>query len=227
MQPQSTKSVEASPFRVPVSPAHPPTTLWLIRHGEVDARFQGVFGGRIDMELSPRGHRQAAALARHLRAKQFDALYASPMKRVQQTLAPMLNNGSPKPVILHDLREVDFGDWTGLSWAGVQEKFQVSPFTWLDQLETDGIPNAESAHTLRTRVEPCLRQILATHRSGQVAIACHGGVIRMLLAILLEWPLPRLAAFEIEYASLTQVLCLPQKATLELLNFTPWRDLAV
>jgi broad specificity phosphatase PhoE len=202
------------------------TRLLLIRHAEVEARYQGVFGGRIDMELSPRGHEQAAALAKWLYQKPLAAIYASPMKRVQQTLAPLLVNGAPKPVILPDLRELDFGDWTGLAWEEVQTKFGVSPFSWLEQLECDGIANAESAETLQDRVEPCLRQILAAHSGQQVAVFCHGGIIRVLLGILLHWPLSRMGAFEIEYASLTQVLVLPKKAELQLVNFTPWREIA-
>ena len=201
------------------------TRLLLIRHAEVEARYQGVFGGRIDMELSPRGHEQAAALARYLHQKPLSAIYASPMKRVQQTLAHFLVNGAPKPVILPDLREVDFGDWTGLAWDEVQAKFGISAFAWLEQLECDGIANAESAETLRDRVEPCLQRILTDHSGRQVAIFCHGGIIRVLLGILLRWPLSRMAAFEIEYASLTQVLLRAHKAELQLLNFTPWREI--
>ena len=178
------------------------------------------------MELSPRGHAQAAALAKCLHQKPLSAIYASPMKRVQQTLAPVLVNGAPKPVILPDLREVDFGDWTGLSWDEVHDKFGINAFAWLEQLECDGIANAESSETLRDRVEPCLRQILASHPGQQVAVFCHGGIIRVLLAILLRWPLARLGAFEIEYASLTQILLLPHRAELQLLNFTPWREIA-
>ena len=206
-------------------PAVPsPTRLLLIRHAEVEARYQGVFGGRIDMELSPRGHEQAAALATYLRRKPLSAIYASPMKRVQQTLAPLLVNGTPKPIILPDLCEVDFGDWTGLAWNDVQAKFGVSAFAWLEQLECAGIANAEDAETLRDRVEPGLRQIVANHAGQQVAIFCHGGIIRVVLGILLHWPLSRLGAFEIEYASVTQVALRPERAELQLLNFTPWRE---
>ena len=213
----------------PLKPGPEPpsaTRLMLIRHAEVEARYQRVFGGRIDMDLSPRGHEQAAALATYLRRKPLDAIYASPMKRVQQTLAPVLVNGAPRPVTLPDLREVDFGDWTGLGWEEVHAKFGVSAFAWLAQLECDGIANAESAETLRDRVEPCLQQILAAHAGQQVAVFCHGGVIRSLLGILLQWPLSRMGAFEIEYASLTRVLVLPQRAELQLVNFTPWREMA-
>ncbi len=218
-------SAPAAPTSVP-RPVTPPTTrLLLIRHAEVEARYQGVFGGRIDMDLSPRGHEQAAALAKYLHQQTLSAIYASPMRRVQQTLAPMLVNGAPKPVILPDLREVDFGDWTGLAWEDVHAKFGISAFDWLEQLECDGIANAECSETLQDRVEPCLRQILAAHAGQQVAIFCHGGVIRVLLSLLLRWPLARMAAFEIEYASLTHVLVRPQKAELQLLNFTPWREI--
>jgi broad specificity phosphatase PhoE len=200
--------------------------LLLIRHAEVEAGYQGVFGGRIDMDLSPRGHDQAVTMARYLHAKPLSAIYASPMKRVQQTLAPLLLNGAPKPVILPDLREVDFGDWTGLSWDQVQAKFGVSAFSWLDHLECGGIANAECGETFRERVEPCLERILADHAGEPVAIFCHGGVIRMVLSILLRWPLSSMAMFEIEYASLTQVALLPHKPRLQLLNFAPWREMA-
>jgi broad specificity phosphatase PhoE len=198
----------------------------LIRHAEVEARYQGVFGGRVDMELSPRGHEQAVALAAYLRRKPLAAIYASPMKRVQQTLVPLLVNGAPRPVILPDLCEVDFGDWTGLTWEEVRAKFGVSAFAWLEQLECDGIANAESAEMLRDWVEPCLQQITAAHPGQQVAIFCHGGIIRVLLSILFRWPLSRTAAFEVEYASVTQVLLLPGRTELQLLNFVPCRELA-
>ena len=202
------------------------TTLWLIRHAEVEERYHHVFGGRIDMDLSARGHEQARALAHYLKGRRIDAVYASPMKRVQQTLTSLEGNGTPKPVIVPELREVDFGDWTGLHWSEVEQRYGVSAFAWLDQLECDGIRNAECSRVLRARVEPSLRQVLRDHLGEQVAVVCHGGVIRILLSILLDWPFPRLAALEVDYASLTQVLWTPPSARLQLANFTPWRDLA-
>jgi broad specificity phosphatase PhoE len=203
----------------------PPTLLWLVRHAEVEERYHNVFGGRIDMELSARGHEQASALAGYLRGK-LDALYVSPMKRVHQTVASLVQNGGPAPVVREALREVDFGDWTGMHWTEVQAKYGVSAFDWLDQIECAGIANAECAQTLRSRVEPLLNEILRQHQGQRVVLVCHGGVIRALLAILLQLPLPKLAAFEIDYASVTQVVWTPSRVRLHLVNFTPWRDLA-
>ena len=203
----------------------PKLRLLLIRHAEVEASFQRKFGGRIDMNLSPEGRVQAETLAAFLQRKPLAAIYASPMKRVQQTLAPMLVNGTPQPVILDGLREVDFGDWSGYSWEGVHEKFRVHAGDWLNHLENGTIPNGESGAAFRARVEPCLREIISRHGGQTVAVACHGGVIRMLLSILLELPLPRTNAFDIEYASVTEVALRPRGAEIQLLNFTPWRDL--
>ena len=211
-----------------------PTTLLLLRHAEVEARYQRVFGGHIDMDLSPRGQEQAAALAKYLRPLKFDAVYASPMKRVQQTLIPFLRAEErqadsppefPKPSVLPGLREVNFGDWTGLGWEEVRRRFSVSPFQWLNLLEKDEIANSESGKVFRARVEPCVQAILRDHPAQSVAVACHGGTIRMILSILLGIPFAQTSMFEIEYASLTRVLVSPHKTEIHLLNFTPWRDL--
>ena len=177
------------------------------------------------MDLSERGREQARMLADYLRGKTIDAIYASPMKRVQQTLAPFLNNGAPAQVILPALRELDFGDWTGLGWQAVSERFGFSVYEWLDQIEFKGAPNGENGKTFRARVEPCLHEIINRHRGQNIAVFCHGGVIRMMLAILLDVPLPKTNRFEIEYTSITQIVLHPHMAELELLNFTPWRDM--
>jgi len=209
---------------LPTPPA-PATRLLLIRHAEVEVKYHRIFGGRIDMNLSPRGRRMARTLATYLERKTLDAIYSSPMKRVQQTLAPTLRPGKPAQKILPGLREIDFGDWTGLGWQEVSARFGFEAHEWLEQIEHHGVPNGEDGRRFRARVEPCVREILSGHPGQNVAVFCHGGVIRMILAILLDLPLPKTNSFEIEYASITQVAVHPHMAEVELLNFTPWRDL--
>lgn len=196
-----------------------------MRHGEVETRYHRVFGGsRIDMELSPRGHEQAQALADYLHAQPLEAVYVSSMKRAQQTLAPLVARNGHQPKVLHDLREVDFGDWTGLNWEEVGTKFRVSAFDWLDKMEEAAIPGGESAQQLRARVQPCVQQMLQGHHGKNVAVVCHGGIVRMILAILLDLPLSKMARVQIEYGSVTVVEHHPKITEVQLVNFTPWRD---
>ena len=201
------------------------TRLLLLRHGEVELAYQKKFGGRIDMNLSPEGRRQAIVLARYLKGKTIDAIYTSPMKRVQQTLAPTLRNGVPKPVILPALRDIDFGDWSGLGWQAVEEHVGFSAHEWLQQIHRPGAPNGEDGTSFRRRVAPCLAKIILSHPGQNVAVFCHGGVIRMILSILLKIALPKTTQFDIEYASVSQVALHEHMNEVELMNFTPWRDL--
>lgn len=200
-----------------------PTRLYFLRHGEVEVPYQRVFGGRLDIGLSAEGLRQAEELAASLQGIHFAGVYASPMKRVQQTLAPLLASNGYRPVWLDGLREVDFGQWTGHTWEEVRERFARSAFDWLTELDRGGIPGAEGVPEFRQRVAGCLEEIRARHPGENVAVACHGGVVRMALAHLLDLPLPKMAHFEIDYASLTVVDDRPHRTEVQLLNFAPWR----
>jgi broad specificity phosphatase PhoE len=210
--------------RVQPAQMNSPTHLYLIRHGEVEQRYHKVFGGRIDMELSPLGEEQARTLGRYLQRVPFDAIYASPMRRVQQTLKELLRNQTRSATVLPELREVDFGAWTGLGWDEIRTRFGISAFDWLEQLERNGISEAEPMDPFRERIELALQRILKEPAGSTVAVVCHGGVIRMILALLLDLPLRKMAAFDFEYTSLSVVDWLPAKVEVQLLNFTPWRD---
>jgi broad specificity phosphatase PhoE len=205
----------------------PTTRLLFLRHAEVENAYHRVFGGRIDMAISPLGHEQARALAEYVGRKfPIDAIFASPMRRVQLTLAPLLQKlPGLQPEIVDGLREVDFGSWTGLRWEEIRERFGVTAFDWLDHLERGTMPEAEPEELFRGRVEKVLNRILTEQAGRTVVVACHGGVIRMALAVLLELPLHKMTHLEIDYASLTWVDCTGRKREMQLQNFTPWRDL--
>lgn len=202
------------------------TRLHLIRHAEVEESFHETFGGILDMDLSERGCHQAGALADYLDRAALDAAYASPMKRVRQTIDALRSHLPDTISELDGLREVHFGAWTGLKWHEVQQRYRQSAFDWLDLLYHGGIPQAESAEDFQLRVKNCLGIIMANHPGQAVAIVCHGGVIRMILSLLLEWPLPKMRAFDVEYASVSQVDLCGGRAVIRLLNYAPWYNLA-
>ncbi len=205
------------------------TRLFLCRHAEVEERYHRVFGGRIDMGLSPKGRTQAQSLAAWLLRHRFDAVYASPMQRVQLTLDPFRPRFQGTPILLDGLREVDFGGWTGCGWDEVQERFGHSAFDWLQLMERNAIPEGERVEDFRGRIAASLQRILSDSPGQTVAVFAHGGVIRMALAILLDLPLSKFEHVEIGYASTTwldvgEIKAGRPRTEIQLLNFTPWRD---
>lgn len=203
----------------------PATRLYIIRHGEVEESYHRIFGGRIDMGLSPKGTLQATSVADYFEPIPLDAIYCSPMKRAQLTAQPLLEQKGMEATRIDDLREVDFGDWTGHRWEEIAEKFGVSAYSWLDQLENSTVPGAESGQTLRDRINPVVDEVLAKHENQAVAIVCHGGVARVILSKLLQIPLPLTTGLEIDYCSVTVADCREGRAIVQLLNHTPWRPI--
>ena len=178
------------------------------------------------MALSPVGRKQAEALCDYLGRFHLDVIYSSPMKRVQETLGQWRHCPEPPTTIVDGFREIDFGEWTGLNWDQVNERFHAGAYEWLSHLEKGLISGAESVADFRKRIQHPLQEILDKHPGKRIAMACHGGVIRMALSILLDVPLPKMAGFEFEYAGVTIVHVLPHKREVQLANYVPWRDRA-
>jgi broad specificity phosphatase PhoE len=199
--------------------------LFLIRHGEVEETYHQVFGGsRINMGLSAVGHDQAAALGQWLSAQNISAIHASPMLRVKQTMQPFVSQSGLMPMLHDGLREMDFGAWTGHHWQSIQDTFGVSAYDWLEVISRGELPEGESAAHLSARVLPALEQIMQGADGQNVAIVCHGGIIRVMLAALLDVPLTKMGRVEIDYCSVTEISLREQRPLLvELMNFCPWR----
>lgn len=199
--------------------------LFLLRHAEVEAAYHQTFGGTVDMNLSEFGLKQAALLVPFLKEFSLDAIYSSPMKRVQQTIEQVLPEVDHQShQILPDLREVDFGSWTGLKWHDVIDVHGQSAFDWLKHLEQGEIKEAEPMISFEGRTRLALNTILDHPDHHHVLVACHGGVIRMILSHLLDLPLQKLQHFDVDYASITEVHVRTDINEIKLLNFRPWAE---
>jgi broad specificity phosphatase PhoE len=211
-----------------LTPPAEPTVLYLIRHGEVEERYHRIFGGsRIDMGLSVHGHEQAQYLSGWLQKRDVHSVHASPMRRVLETMAPFLQPSGKEASIHHGLREMDFGAWTGHGWDDIQSKFGVSAFDWLELIHAGELPEGESAADLTARVGPALQSILTQSSGSSAAIYCHGGIVRVMLALLMQLPLTKMGSVEVDYASVTQVRFRPHPRhpmLVELVNFSPWKE---
>jgi 2,3-bisphosphoglycerate-dependent phosphoglycerate mutase len=157
------------------------TELLFIRHGETDWNRRPCFQGQIDVPLNANGRAQAERLAQRLRGERFDAFFTSDLQRAQQTAAPLAAAWAQQPGLLPALREQRFGEWEGLDFATIEERWPQLWPRWLVHDDPDfAAPGGESPRQFHARVLDAV-SALAQEATGQrAAIVTHGGVLDML-----------------------------------------------
>lgn len=98
------------------------TTLLLIRHGETEWNALGKFQGCTDIELSEEGIKQAQILKNRLNGE-FDWIYASPLSRAFKTANILASITNKEVIIEPEIREINFGEWEGLTVKQISEKY--------------------------------------------------------------------------------------------------------
>lgn len=163
------------------------TRALLIRHGETDWNAAGRWQGNAPVPLNHVGQTQARALAAYLAAQsqRIDAIYSSPLPRARQS-AQAIADALALPVRTDNrLREVDTGDWQGLSRAEVEawdsERYAAYQADWYNV----PIPNGESRRQCQARARAAFDDIIARHPGCTIGIVSHGGTLGMLLESLL------------------------------------------
>lgn len=154
--------------------------LLLIRHALTEATGKRLIGTTPGISLSAQGGEQARRLAERLVPVRLDALYASPLERCEQTAAAIATGRGVAVRLLADLREVDYGDWTGRSLR------QVAHTTlWRTVQRYPGsarFPGGDSLAEVQQRGVAALEEISSRHPRGVVGVVTHGDVIRLALA---------------------------------------------
>jgi len=162
--------------------------LLLIRHAEVEEAMQKRVFGRLDVELSDAGRERAERLARTLAAEPIAAVYSSPLRRALDTAAPLTHELGLEPIVVDDLRELDFGDLEGLTLAEIEERFP-HVVAWMTAPAAVAFPGGESVAALLERTVRAVRGIAELHPGETVAVLAHAVVIRAVLADALAMPL--------------------------------------
>ncbi len=160
------------------------TELVVWRHGRTEWNETGLFQGQTDVGLDGVGHEQAraaaAVLAPLLGSLPPATVVSSDLARARETAAYL-----GLPVTLDPrLREVDVGDWAGLTRDEVAARFPAEYEAWLqgeDVLRSGG-ETYESAGARAAAV-------VAEHAAdGPLVLVMHGGVGRAMVLALCGLP---------------------------------------
>ncbi|MBQ8356503.1 MAG: histidine phosphatase family protein [Clostridia bacterium] len=159
------------------------TTVYLIRHGQVENNITGILNGnRSDQALNDTGVTQAKALAPYFAGKKIDYILASSMLRAHQTAALTFGKEMNEIDATDDLREIDFGKYDGMPYNEVQQ----NPL-WFHEGIGQGYPGGgESWEGVKQRACRALLRAIEGHRDGAIALVSHGMCLSLLLMAIFD-----------------------------------------
>lgn len=152
--------------------------LLLVRHGETDGQSSVRYFGSTDVPLSDHGRAQIRQLASTLRGDSYDAIVSSPLSRAWHS-AWILAAGRPVQ-LEHDLREIHFGRWEGLTREEIEARDPVAGKDWEAGAEGFEYPGGEPRAEFAARVRNALGRILQLP-ARSVLVVTHKGVIRTIV----------------------------------------------
>ena len=163
------------------------TTITLVRHGETKWNVLGKFQGCRDINLSDEGILQAQYLSKRFQNK-FDHIYTSPLNRARQTAEIISKDSSSTSMVELDLREIDFGDWEGLTIKEIETNFPERFTQWRnDELDGPMCGGDLSIKKASIRAKKVILDIIKKHPGDNIIIVAHGGIIKAGLIGIFDW----------------------------------------
>ena len=171
-----------------------PADLVVWRHGRTEFNDTGRFQGHLDTPLDPVGHAQAAAAAEALAALKPAAIVCSDLTRARDTARYLADlTGLPLDVDAR-LREIDVGEWCGLTRAEIEARFPATYAAWLagEDVRREG---GETLAEVTVRAAAAVRERLDATTEGPLVVVSHGGTSRAVVLSLLGLPVSFGTAF--------------------------------
>lgn len=173
--------------------------IYIIRHGQTDFNLQNIVqGSGVDSSLNGQGRAQAQAFFEMYRNVPFDKVYTSALKRTKETVKSFLELGIPTES-LAGLNEISWGTKEGHKITPEEDEYYHYMLKqWHLGNTALRIEGGESPEDVVRRMQPVVDHIVAQEREQNVLICMHGRAIRILLCILLNYPLKSMDMFEHE-----------------------------
>ena len=157
--------------------------FYFIRHGETIYSKKSSFCGWLDAKLSPAGEEQLKTAAQALKDIKFDAIYSSDLSRAVFGAGELARLSGSPAFIEPKWREISFGDWEGLTYDEICQRDEHKLVERVFDLHGDSslkFPGGESSAEFFARIGQALKDLVARHPSGKVALFAHSGVGRAI-----------------------------------------------
>ena len=182
------------------------TILIFVRHGESVGNKIDSFNGSIDHPLSSRGRAQAECTAKFLDRYKIDKIYSSDLSRAYETASFTAKRRDMEIIPSKSLREIDGGNFEGVEYRLLEEKYPVEYGAWKNDMGNCRCPGGESVRELLARVSAEVLKIAKDNIGKTVLIATHATPIRVMSTVWAKRDITKVREFPwVKNASVTVV----------------------
>lgn len=159
---------------------HQTARLLLLRHGESTWNARALWQGQANPPLSEKGQAQAQAAAEGLIGLDIAKVISSDLVRAIRTGQIIADHlGLGEVTIEEGFREVDVGEWSGLTRVEIEQRWPGQRAAWADN-KLESTPGGELLSLFTDRI--CEAMVRAAHLAG-AAPAVIVGHSRVLSAL--------------------------------------------
>lgn len=159
--------------------------IYFIRHGNKNKEVTINQFGYPDQELSEMGIQESKVTGKHLSSIKFDAIYSSDLIRTKQTADLIAQYQEIKDIIIDErLREINMGIFHTSTEDEVKDLYPEFYKEYVNKEVDFTYLNGECGNDVRLRVSNFLSDVILKPYKN-VAVVCHGGVIRSIFCYLL------------------------------------------
>jgi broad specificity phosphatase PhoE len=175
----------------------PTPRLYLISCAETTLDREGVFQGSAGHQLSRNGIKHAKLLSTHLQNDQIDSFYSSPYEGAFETASLLAARHRRGVVRLKDLRDMDYGQWTGSTVKVLKESDPELVIAWQFTPHEHCMPGGETLKEVQERIVRTLESTLSVERGDAVCVVTHAIPIKTALChfmnedLSIVWHTPR------------------------------------
>ena len=171
---------------IPTQAAAETTTVILVRHGETFYNAQKRPQGFLDIALNENGIKQAKLLAKSLKDYPIDVFIASPLSRAYVTTETVAKlHGKTIAYTDERLKEINYGDWAGLTPDEQKERFPKVTELWNETPWLVTFPNGENLRDVQYRSRAALEDAVAKYPGKTIFIGAHSHVNTVILCSVL------------------------------------------
>ena len=194
--------------------------LYIIRHGETEYnRLKLVQGSGIDSDLNDTGLSQARKFFHKFASEGFQKVYTSKLKRTHQSVKRFIDLGIPWEQ-LEGLNEMSWGTKEGRAITDEDETHYGYVTTqWMSGNTSLAFPSGESPDEVARRMRPSLEYILSKSGEEKILVCMHGRAMRILLCMMLNYPLTCMEGFEHRNLCLYKLRQAGSKFSIEVGNY--------